>query len=126
MEKVAMTYIIDDDKIFVYVLKKVMEKNIKFKEIKEFRNGEEVLELITNDTNLPTVILLDINMPIIDGWQFLDEVEKLNHKNKINIFIMSSSIDQREIEKSKMYSTVRDFISKPINNEKLEKILEYI
>lgn len=126
MEKVAMTYIIDDDKIFVYVLKKVMEKNIKFKEIKEFRNGEEVLELITNDTNLPTVILLDINMPIIDGWQFLDQVEKLNHKNKINIFIMSSSIDQREIEKSKMYSTVRDFISKPINNEKLEKILEYI
>ena len=126
MEKVAMTYIIDDDKIFVYVLKKVLEKNIKFKEIKEFRNGEEVLELITNDTNLPTVILLDINMPIIDGWQFLDEVEKLNHKNKINIFIMSSSIDQREIEKSKMYSTVRDFISKPINNEKLEKILEYI
>ena len=48
MEKVAMTYIIDDDKIFVYVLKKVMEKNIKFKEIKEFRNGEEVLELITS------------------------------------------------------------------------------
>ena len=125
-KKVPLTYIIDDDKIFVFVLKKVIEKNKNFEEIISFRNGEEVLELISKEINLPTVILLDLNMPIIDGWQFLDKVEKFNHRNKLSIFIMSSSIDNRDIEKSKIYSTVKDFISKPINNEKLDKLVEKI
>ena len=125
-KKVPLTYIIDDDKIFVFVLKKVIEKNKNFEEIISFRNGEEVLELISKEINLPTVILLDLNMPIIDGWQFLDQVEQFNHRNKLSIFIMSSSIDNRDIEKSKIYSTVKDFISKPINNEKLDKLVEKI
>lgn len=125
-KKVPLTYIIDDDKIFVYILKKVIEKNKNFEEIISFRNGEEVLKLISKEINLPTVILLDLNMPIIDGWQFLDQVEQFNHRNKLSIFIMSSSIDNRDIEKSKIYSTVKDFISKPINNEKLDKLVEKI
>lgn len=124
--KIPLTYIIDDDKIFVFVLKKVIEKNKNFDKIEEFRNGEEVLELLSKEINLPTIILLDINMPVIDGWQFLDEVELLENKDKLNIFIMSSSIDQRDIAKSKFYSTVKDFISKPISGEKLDKLLEKV
>ena len=124
MEKVALTYILDDDKIFVYVLKKIIEKNNNFQEIRNFSSAVEVLGLLADDKNLPSIILVDINMPITDGWQFLDQVENLKHKEKLNIFIMSSSIDERDIEKSKKYPTVKDFISKPINNEKLVKLLE--
>ena len=127
MKKVALTYIIDDDKIFVFVLKKILKKNENFDEVLDFKNGEEVLALLLNENNpLPNIILLDINMPVIDGWQFLEEIEKLPNKEKLNVFIMSSSIDANDIEKSKSFSTVKDFISKPINNDKLNKLIESI
>ena len=125
MRKVNLTYIVDDDKIFVFVLKKILEKNKNFNQILDFKNGEEVLKrLLDSDIVLPDIILLDINMPVIDGWQFLEQIEKLPNKDKLNVFIISSSIDANDIEKSKSFSTVKDFISKPINNDKINKLIE--
>jgi CheY-like chemotaxis protein len=127
MRKVNLTYIVDDDKIFVFVLKKILEKNKNFNQILDFKNGEEVLKrLLDSDIVLPDIILLDINMPVIDGWQFLEQIEKLPNKDKLNVFIISSSIDANDIEKSKSFSTVKDFISKPINNDKINKLIESI
>jgi CheY-like chemotaxis protein len=65
-------------------------------------------------------------MPIIDGWQFLDQLEDSELKEQLNVYIMSSSIDRSDIEKSKNYSIVKDFISKPVNADKLDKILSEI
>ncbi|MEO8517149.1 MAG: response regulator [Flavobacterium sp.] len=127
MRKVDLTYIIDDDKIFVFVLKKYLEKNDNFNQVFDFKNAEEVINLLSDENEqLPDIILLDINMPVIDGWQFLEQIEQLPNKEKLNVFIMSSSIDANDIEKSKSFSTVKDFISKPINNEKLDKLVESI
>ena len=127
MKKVALTYIIDDDNIFVFVLKKILKRNENFDEVLDFKNGEEVLDLLSNkDNTFPNIILLDINMPVIDGWQLLEEIEKLPNKEKLNVFIMSSSIDVNDIAKSKSFSTVKDFLSKPINNDKLNKLIESI
>lgn len=123
MSKIDLTYIIDDDKIFTFVLKKFLEKNKNFNQIIDFKNGEEVLLMLTSRNYIPDLILLDINMPVIDGWQFLEALEKLPNKERFKIFIMSSSIDKIDIEKSKTFSTVIDFISKPINNEKLNKLI---
>lgn len=123
MSKIDLTYIIDDDKIFTFVLKKFLEKNKNFNQILDFKNGEEVLLMLTLHNFKPDIILLDINMPVIDGWQFLEALEKLPNKEQYKIFIMSSSIDKTDIEKSKTFSTVVDFISKPINNEKLNKLI---
>lgn len=127
MRKVDLTYIIDDDKIFVFVLKKYLEKNENFNQVFDFKNAEEVVNLLSDENEqLPDVILLDINMPVIDGWQFLEQIEQLPNKEKLNVFIMSSSIDANDIEKSRSFSTVKDFISKPINNDKLNKLIESI
>ncbi|WP_310554938.1 response regulator [Flavobacterium sp.] len=126
MKKINLTYIIDDDKIFTFVLKKIIEKNENFMQVIDFKNGEDVIDILTNQTNKPDIILLDLNMPVIDGWQFLEKIENLPDKKEYNIFIMSSSIDIMDIEKSKKYSTVKDFISKPINEAKLNKIFESI
>lgn len=125
MKKIPLTYIIDDDNIFTFVLKKILERNDSFQEIIDFKNGQNVIDLLRKkNQKIPNIILLDINMPVIDGWQFLEELEKLPIKEKLNIFIMSSSIDATDIQKSKSFSTVKDFISKPINNDKLMQILE--
>lgn len=119
-----MTYIVDDDTIFVFVLKKLLEKNGNFGKMIDFKNGNDAIDvLFGSESELPCVILLDLNMPILDGWQFLDQLEDSKLKDQLNVYIMSSSIDRSDIDKSKKYSIVKDFISKPVNADKLDKIL---
>lgn len=127
MKKAELTYIIDDDNIFVFVLKKLLEKNENFVQVRDFKNGEDVIEILENDTaEFPDIILLDINMPVVDGWQFLQKLEELPNKDKLNIFVMSSSIDVADVEKAKQFTTVKNYISKPINQEKLNQLLGLI
>ncbi|HKX85346.1 MAG TPA: response regulator [Flavobacterium sp.] len=127
MSKIKMTYIVDDDVIFVFVLKKLLEKNGNFGKMIDFKNGNDAIDILfSKESQLPCVILLDLNMPIIDGWQFLDQLEDSVLKDQLNVYIMSSSIDRSDIEKSKNYSIVKDFISKPVNADKLDKILSEI
>jgi CheY-like chemotaxis protein len=127
MSKIKMTYIVDDDAIFVFVLKKLLEKNGNFGKMVDFKNGNDAIDILfSKESQLPCVILLDLNMPIIDGWQFLDQLEDSELKEQLNVYIMSSSIDRSDIEKSKNYSIVKDFISKPVNADKLDKILSEI
>lgn len=123
---IKKTYIIDDDSIFVFVLKKLLEKHHNFGEVVAFKDGNQALEILFSGDNvdLPCVVLLDLNMPLLDGWQFLEHLENIELHDQLSVFIMSSSIDTRDIEKSKQYSIVKDFISKPINHEKLDRILE--
>ncbi|MEQ8534886.1 MAG: response regulator, partial [Imperialibacter sp.] len=80
---------------------------------------------ITSSDELPDVILLDINMPVMDGWQFLDEFVKIKPliKKKITIYMVSSSIDEADLERAKTYEEVSDFIVKPVKAEDLEKML---
>ena len=81
MKKAELTFIIDDDNIFVFVLKKLLEKNENFVQFRDFKNGEDVIDILEKDSaEFPDIILLDINMPVVDGWQFLEKLEELpNH-----------------------------------------------
>ena len=127
MIKFDLTYIIDDDSIFVFVLKKILCKIEGFNTIKNIKNGHDAIinlkSLYDNNEVFPDIIFLDINMPMLDGWQFLEEIEMLPFKEKLNIYLVSSTIDNREIEKSKEYSTVKNFISKPVNATGLIQLL---
>jgi CheY-like chemotaxis protein len=82
---------------------------------------------LNNDYQLPEVIFLDLSMPIMDGWQFLDEFTSLSLKTdkteKILIYICSSSISPHDITKAKEISSVTDFIIKPVTKDKLAEIV---
>lgn len=117
-------YIIDDDPIYKLVTKKLIEKSSLFSETKEFSNGSEALNYFENTTDLPDILLLDLEMPEMDGWEFLEEFCSLENKihKYSSIYIASSSIAVEDKEKSKKYKCVKEFLSKPINIDKLKHI----
>jgi CheY-like chemotaxis protein len=114
-----LTFIIDDDPVFVLLFKKIMLKIGHFEKVLNFENGQlaldALIEIFNNDEPFPDIIFLDINMPIMDGWEFLKALEKYKFKEDLNIYMVSSSIDPTEIKKSKKFKTVKRFISKPIS-----------
>lgn len=126
MKSFNSTFIIDDDPIFVLLFKKIIERSERFNKVQNFSDGqfaiEELLKIHQEGSVLPDIIFLDLNMPNIDGWQFLDEIKKHNFINELTIYIVSSSIDSHEIERAKQYQCVKNFISKPITFDFFDKI----
>lgn len=127
MPKIDIACIIDDDPIFVFGTKRIMEIADFCESFMIFRNGKEAFEhletIILADKKLPDLILLDLNMPIWDGWKFLDEFTKIPSANPITIYIMTSSIDPADVEKAKSYDSVSNYMVKPITMEELQKLI---
>ncbi len=128
MKKIDIACIIDDDPIFVFGAKKIMQYADFCSAFMIFHNGEEALinlkSIINAGEKLPDLILLDLNMPIMDGWQFLDEFTKIKTEKSITIYIITSSVDPADVEKSKEYDNVNNYLVKPITLETLQKLLQ--
>ena len=130
MKQIEIACIIDDDQVYVFGLKKLIEFSNFCKNVMVFANGEEGLKyltpLVANAEMLPDVILLDINMPVMDGWEFLEEFIKIKHKlaKNITIYMVSSSIQQSDIDRAKACTEVSDYIVKPIKLDDLKRIMQ--
>lgn len=118
--------IIDDDNIYVSLIKKIIKSKNLCDELIVFNNGKQSLDYFENisNENVPDVIFLDINMPVMDGWEFLEQFKKI--KTRINknipIYMVSSSIDPADINRAKSLPVIHDYIPKPLNIKKLESI----
>ena len=130
MPKIDTTCLIDDDPIFLYGIKKMMRLANFCDRFITYKNGQDAINalrsIVKTNKKLPDVILLDINMPILDGWQFLDEFIHIKLPKKIHVYVVSSSKDVREIEKAKAYKQVNNFFIKPISYNDLSHILQEI
>ena len=124
---------VDDDPITLMLSKMVLNKASFCNELVTAKNGEEAILyfenlLITNNNdNYPKLIFLDLNMPIMDGWEFLDHFSKEEYTSAFKntkVIVLSSTIDPNDIGKSKTYSMVLDFLSKPIRKEIVENLKE--
>jgi len=124
--------VVDDDVIYQYTTMKIIEILKISKKQQVFSDGEKALEFIQrhiNDENeLPDILLLDINMPIMDGFQFMEEYVKFwtQIKKKINIYIVSSSVDPLDIEKSKKMIGVSGYVTKPVKLNDIKQIIAEI
>lgn len=128
MKKIDVACIIDDDPIFIFGAKRIMELANFCKSFMVFHNGKKAIEnlkpLMVSGENIPQLILLDLNMPVMDGWQFLDEFTKIPTDSKTMLYIVTSSIDPEDIKRAKSYEVVSNYIVKPITVAKLDEILE--
>src|SRR6202047_776042 len=123
--------LVDDDEINNFISIKLIKKALLSTEIMACLNGkyaiDQLVEVQKKDpSKLPDYILLDINMPIMNGWEFLDEYKRLNidPSGKTKIFIISSSVFSNDINKARSYPLVKDFISKPLNVDKIKELFE--
>lgn len=127
--KIKIACIIDDDEIYTFTVKRIIARADIAEQSIFFDNGASAIhffkENAQNGDILPELILLDINMPQLNGWQFLEEYVKLvpSLAKKTSIFIVSSSIDADDYARAKKYKEVSDFIAKPITVENLRNIL---
>ena len=126
--KINSLFVIDDDKIYHFLLKNLFKQNGINVSTSFFHNGQEAIEAIKNDKDgsaIPDLILLDVNMPIMNGWQFVEEYNRLFESlpRTSQIYMISSSNDEVDINKAKAYGKiVKDYLLKPICKEDLEKI----
>ena len=118
--------IVDDDSIFQFTTKVKLQKLALTSDIQIFNDGEEILDYIKDENNSKAldIILLDINMLMLDGWDFLEVYDKLalSSEQKHKIFMLSSSINPVDVEKAKNNKWVIDYITKPISDDDLHRI----
>ena len=114
-------WLIDDDDITNMLHIILMEKEFPSDNTVVFNLAEKAIETLSNGTNLPDFIFLDINMPFMDGWEFLEAFSKLENTalHTIQIYILSSSIDPDDFYKAVNSKYIKGFISKPLKPEKL-------
>ena len=123
--------VIDDDPINNMLCTYIIKKTVNNVEINCFELPLEGLEHVITQYNEPhipppTILFLDINMPEMDGWDFLDEFKKMKShiQNQFKIYILSSSINPIDIEKAKINIFFEDFLSKPLSEMVLQKIFK--
>ena len=106
---------VDDDSFNNMLCSMIIEDTLGEVDITTFTKPEEGLAFIEN-VKSPTILFLDINMPTLTGWEFLEQYEKFSEKVKmyVSIYILSSSLYQRDKDRANQNKHVKGFISKPL------------
>lgn len=131
-EKIQSILLIDDDDINNFLSKELIALYWPSANVSAIMYVEEAIKLLTEkidaQQSLPDVIMVDLNMPILNGWDFVEAFEKLDPEATKNtrIFIYSSSVYYKDIEKSKQYACVKKFYSKPITQQQVVEIMQII
>ncbi|GAB1855244.1 response regulator [Flavobacteriaceae bacterium MHTCC 0001] len=127
---VNLACIIDDDNIYVNLIKRIIETKNLCPKLLVFKDGQQSInyfEKLLSElklSDIPEIIFLDINMPIMDGWEFLERFTKIRDKFKkeISLYVVSSSINPTDIDRAKSSPTVHDYLIKPLQIKELETI----
>lgn len=131
MSKKKSICIIDDDKVYTFGIKKIIKNHLPENQVITYENGkkalEGIIEMHEKGADLPEIILLDIDMPEMNGWDFLKNFEPIRGslKSKVEIFVISSRIEKNkeEIYKVEWDEKVSAFMPKPVDLERLKEIL---
>ncbi|GAA3632735.1 response regulator [Flavivirga jejuensis] len=129
---IELACIIDDDDIYINLVKRVIETKKLCENLIIFKNGKQSIdyfeELLLNlkEDKIPDIIFIDLNMPVMDGWEFIEHFTKIKNKfNKlITLYIVSSSINPVDIDRAKSLNSIEGYLVKPIIINELENIFK--
>lgn len=130
-KKEGRILLIDDDETSNYINKRIISKFYSTERTYMFPNGLKAMEFLENqwsqDGNLPDFIFLDINMPVMDGFQLLDEMKKksMDYRDKTKVIILTSSSNPRDIDQAKNYE-IHAYLNKPLTVEKMKQLVSPI
>ncbi len=130
MSSIKLIAIVDDDEVHQFTLKKQIEFTKLAEEVRIFPDGEEAIlffeENAANPEMLPDVLFLDINMPIMDGWDFTSQYIQIKEtlSKETAIFMVSSSIREEDIRRAKNIPEIADYIVKPISSQTLMNLIQ--
>lgn len=128
-KKINCVLLVDDDGGTNFINKLILEKTSFAKRIETVLNGKEALDFIKNnrknDHTEQLLVFLDINMPVMDGWRFIEAFQELSNEQKTNITIimLSASLNPADKQKADNYSEISGFYSKPLSVDTLKDIL---
>jgi CheY-like chemotaxis protein len=116
--------LVDDDSVIIFIHKTLITSNNFSQAPIAFSNGKDTLEYLKNhqDKSATIFIMLDINMPEMNGWQFLDALKNVHQQDNLYIVMVTSSIDRTDKLKAKEYPNIVEYIEKPITMAKIEEL----
>lgn len=120
--RVEDIWLVDDDQVISYITQRLLNNADPSVKVTNFLSAKMALEKLRIEKKAPDLLLLDINMPGINGWQFLDELRNMHMY--VNVYMYSSSIDPEDVKKARSYPMVRDFLSKPVESAAIRKLLD--
>lgn len=118
--------IVDDDSVVLFLHRVLIDRSILPSAEGSFKNGKEALEYISRDGiyKTPYLVLLDINMPVMNGWDFLEAIQDKDFKENIFVAMVTSSINTKDVEHAKQYPQVIGYLEKPLQKEACEQLYQ--
>jgi len=121
-----LAYVVEDDRITAVITKVIVKKELCFRAVQTFSNRQQAFDqlkvAVQKGANVPDLILLDLNMPLMDGWEFLDAFSTLALAQRIRVFILTSSIQPEDAEKATHYKEVKGYFSKPLGKDNVQRM----
>ncbi|HEY4064206.1 MAG TPA: response regulator [Puia sp.] len=125
-------FLIDDDSIYLMLARKIINTADARFDITEFTLAENAIKYLTENRQqaelLPDIIFVDLSMPVMDGWSFIEQFQQLtaDMSKSISLYIVTSSMAFEDVERSKKYDIIEDYLIKPLEREKIKEIADSI